>query len=265
MTRENEQSLGQGPLQPAGESIFRKANTGPLSPEDEKLRKTVIGVKEFRTLSDKDKEEFARFHLELLKRKSNRRHFVGVPTTASVLRKELEEVGVHGLAGINAIGEAVGFVIIRDAGRDQSDSFIEKLVILNSLQNKRGQGTTDSERQSKPYHVGHDFLEKVVEWGFKNPTDDGREREALHAATVMFVGGYERVDALFTHFFGDDEREKSRGGFTPVQRLENQARVQVSKKVGKKKYISTWVMKPTQRYALYRNVWDREQRLRQTS
>lgn len=246
-------------IEPGSKNPPRQERTTPFDLEQERLKRTITGIREFGTFSDEEKDRYARYYLDLLKRRSNRQHFVGIPNASDELRRQLEEQGVHALAGINALGNAVGFTIIRDAQPGQSDNWIEKIVIDNTLQNRRGRRTLAEKvvgQSSEPYHVGHDFLEKIVEWAFTTKMHDGREREALHTAIVMFVPNYERVDALFTHFFGQDERGRSKGGFNPVMRLNEQANVQLSD--------GRLVKRPISRFALYRQQWELEQRVRQS-
>lgn len=236
---------------------FRKVAVNALTPQQELLRRTALGVKEYSAFPPEQRDNFVNLYLRLLKRESNRQHFVGIPDTTAELKQQLEKIGVHGLAGYNVLGEIFGFTTIVDAGRDQSDSWIEKLVILNSLQNKKGKSTEKGPIvPSAPYHIGHDFLERIVEWGFTTPMHDGRQRTALHTALVMFVPKYDRVDALFTHFFGYDEEGHSRGGFDFVMRLPEQARVQLSN--------GNFVSRPISRFALYHRDWERERQLKLT-
>lgn len=219
--------------------------------ETEKLRATVVGVREFRDLDEKEFDEYAWFYYDLLRRRPNIPHFVGIPKLDE-LKGELRKKEVHGLAVMNALNKPIGFSLIRDSEPGQSDSWIEKLVILNSLQNK--ERFKEEGKKTKGYrHVGHDALEKIVEWGFRTKTHDGRNRESLHAAIIMKVPHWERVDELFTHFFGKNEEGKYEG-FKIVSRLENQVKIRFK---GKDVYRSVT------RFMIDRERWKMELILRE--
>lgn len=199
-------------------------------PNREALRAIVTRVEEVNPDNYEALSEFARIYLRLLKNRANRHHFTGIPKYPKELEAELKKRGVHGLAIFNGFDEIVGFATIADPDVDQNDSWLNKFVIVNNLQNKKQHG--------KPRHAGRQSLDKVTEWAFTTPTHDGRPRESLHAAVVMKVPNSQRMDDLLTHF-----------GFTFRMRQENQASVFLG---GKR------VLKPVERFALERRIWEIE-------
>lgn len=164
------------------------SNESPLS-EAEILRRrtTVVSVQEIDLDSP---EELQQYH-QLLKYPANRQHFVGVPETVEEFTLELRIPETHGLVCIDDLSKIVGYAVVHDAPRGRHDNFIEKFVVVNSLQGRRAR------REDDPPGVGMQFLDKVVEWGFGTPTHDGRERTTLHAAIVMNVPNWERPRRLF--------------------------------------------------------------------
>lgn len=156
-------------------------------PDEEVLRRTVVGVRE---LDFHSSYEISRYFI-LLTDPRNREHFAGVPENENELALQLGRPEMHGLVGVNALDENVGFAIIRDASPDEHDSWIRMFVVENRLQRRRLKG------EGELPGVGMQFLDKVVKWGFSTKTHDGRDRESIHAAVVMDVPGWDRSRGLF--------------------------------------------------------------------
>lgn len=177
-----------------------------FDPEREVLRHTVKGVREIKARSNKRiRRAFATTYLNQLQDPFNRPHFTDIPEKVIDMENRLKQKNVHGLAVYNALDEVVGFAIIKDPETDQNDSWLEKMVIVENLQSKeRG--------QENAARVGTQALDKIVEWSFSTPTHDQRERTNLHAAVVMFVKDWERMDHLLGGY-----------GFEARMRLHKQA------------------------------------------
>ena len=199
-----------------------------FDPEREELRKTVLNVQEVNTEDPKTLHAFSATYLKLLKRPANRSHFTNIPPNVEAMKEELSRKSNHGLAIYDALEDIVGFAIISDAERDQSDNWLNKMVIVNNLQNKKDR---------KSGNVGTQALDKIVEWAFTHQTDDGRDRNSLHAAMVMYVPNFERMD-----------RALLKSGFHFVSRLDSQAMVTLRN--GKRD------LRPVQRFEINRETWE---------
>lgn len=201
------------------------------NPELERQRGVVRNVQEMDTKNPEALDVLSHLYLRLLKQRANRHHFTNIPNRVEDLKRDLAREGNHGLTVFNVLGEIVGFATISDAERDQNDSWLNKMVIVNNLQNKN--------REEKSRHVGRQMLDKIVSWAFITPTVDSRKRESLHAAIIIKVPNSQRMDDLLTHY-----------GFKFKMRLENQARVFLKGKS---------VLKPVERFAIDRTEWETQQ------
>ncbi len=202
-------------------------------PQREKLRTVVERVEEV----DKDDPcalaEFAQTYLRLLRNKGNRHHFTGVPKRPEDLAEALKRPYNHGLAVRNMLDEVVAFAIIEDAQQDQGDSWLNKMVVANNLQGKKKADASDAER---PPRIGTQSLIKILDWSFTTPAFDGRQRSSVHAAVIIKVPNYQRMDDLLTS-----------NGFRFISRLEKQATVILGGKS---------IQKPVERFAIDRETWD---------
>ncbi len=208
---------------------------GSFDPEKEKQRQTVTEVKEIGVRNIRMRRAFATVYLDQLNLPSNRPHFTDIPTSVKDMENRLRQKNAHGLAVYNALGEVVGFAVIRDPETDQNDSWLEKMVIVENLQSKE-------KDQKDSAHVGTQALDRIVEWAFSTPTHDKRERTNLHAAVVMFVKDWERMDHLLTGH-----------GFEARMRLHHQAIVTLED--------GTKETKDVQRFELSRRAWESRQAL----
>lgn len=196
---------------------------GKFDPEIERLRKTVTGVREIKARSNKRiRRAFAQIYLEQLQQPSNRSHFTDIPERVRVMEDRLKQKNVHGLAVYNALDEVVGFAIVRDPETDQNDSWLEKMVVVENLQN-------NDKDDKEAAHVGTQALDKIAGWVFSTPTHDGRNRNNLHAAVVMFVNDYERMDHLLDKY-----------GFEPRMRLQKQAIVTLRDGSREERDVQRW-------------------------
>lgn len=190
--------------------------------EEELLQRAEI--REVREI-DMDSEE-VRQYFNLLRQDSNRVHFVGVPQTLEEFRAELERPEMRALVAVNNFDEAIAFATISDSTPSpEHEHWLQRVVVINDLQNKR----------RRVNHAGRDFLDRVVDWAFTQPTHDGRERTKLTASVVMGVPNWFRADQMFEHY-----------GFEHRARLYNQVDVIV---YGQQRTVST------ERFELTRDKW----------
>ncbi len=170
-------------------------------PRKEPKRGIVVRVEEVNP-SDPNFSRLSRDYLRLLKRPANRSHFTGiynrvegsevVSLSEEAFEGELRRSGNHTLAAFNVLGEVVGLGVIEDAARGQSDSWLTKVIVVNSLQNKHIEGGKT--------HVGSQVVDKMAEWAFRTPTSDGRERTVLRAAVVRGVANWQRMEAVLDNY-----------------------------------------------------------------
>lgn len=187
-------------------------------------------------------------YLSLLLNESNLPHFVGIVkkvkqkdedtgeerevnrrmTTEDFIRG-LRDPRVHVLSFRNDADDILGYAILRDPPDGEHETWIEKLVVRNQYQNKR---RTDVQQP----HVGTQILEQIKDYAFGTQTFDGRDREILYTAVVMFVPNWQRTDRLFT-----------KSGFRPLVRWQEHAEVIMGGK---------FVTRDTERLGLRREDWE---------
>lgn len=205
-----------------------EADRGPLSEEEiSRLRTTVVSVREI----DVESRDLNSYFL-LLNNPSNREHFTGLPPTIEDLASELNKPDMHGLVGINGLGEAVGYAIVRDAQLNENDSWIRMFVVDNRFQRRRPRAGGESPG------VGTQFLDKLVEWVFTTQTHDGRDRESLHAGVIMDVDGWLRSRGLFRGY-----------GFGSVYVLDDEVSVFIRK-------VGETVKRDFIRFSLSKRDWE---------
>ncbi|OIP57648.1 MAG: hypothetical protein COX79_01565 [Candidatus Levybacteria bacterium CG_4_10_14_0_2_um_filter_36_16] len=202
-------------------------------PVQERQRAIIDRVDEIDTDNDEALSEYAKLYLAVLNTESNKHHFTGIPENVEEFKTYLKIDGNHGLAVFNKLGQIAGFAIIGDAERDQNDSWLNKFVIVNSLQNRK--------QEDGPKHVGKQALDKVVRWAFTTPMYDGRQRKSLHAAVIMEVPNHERMIHLLEN-----------SDFDGKMRLPEQAVIKIKGKD---------FDKPVERYYLRRKQWEMRQQL----
>lgn len=156
----------------------------PIDEKREALRRTVSHVEEVDSGNLEELKAYSEPNLKLLKRKSNRYHFVAIPNSVGEMMENLQRPESHGLTIYNALDEAIGFTRLDDPSRDQGDSWLNTFVIDDSLQNNGNNGIKG---------VGQSALSKVVDYSFETPTYDGRIRNNLYAAIVLFVPNADRM------------------------------------------------------------------------
>lgn len=211
--------------------------------DPEKIRRitTVEKVEELDRLKKEEFESYLSLYHRLLRKETNRHHFVGVSVDLKRFIEDLSKPEYHVLVGKNKLNEVIGYCVVHDAASGQNDHWIEKLVVLNRLQNKYKKDLEEEERK-KP-HTGTQFLDKILNWAFSTSAHDRRERININAAVVMFVSGYQRADQLLEH-----------SGFIPFMRLRKQAEVQLPN--------GQLVVRDVQRFALSREEWEAQKHFR---
>lgn len=195
------------------------------SHELEQKRRTVIGVREV----DPSNLDQVKPYFNLLRNPTNKAHFTDISAMFAEFAEELKNPKVHPLVGINQLGEEIGYATLIDARRQQNDHGIIHVVVNNALQ---------SRTKSNPSRVGSQLLERVVEWAFATPTDDGRERIKLYGSVVEGVPNWERGRRLFLG-----------RGFKYIGTLPDQSDVTLRN--------GELVRKPSMRFELLRSDWEK--------
>lgn len=163
-----------------------------------------------------------RAYYDLLTQEDNRIHFDNPPTSPEKLRQKWDKRGYYPLVAENMLGEVVGGSTIADAEIAQHDHWLTKVVVDQALQNRK---------------VGSQMMYSIIEWGFSNPTFDGRERSKLDASIIALLPGWESMYRLLKKL-----------GFETVSWLHDQVTV-----VGKDGEVRVY---PTQRWEIHKWKWD---------
>ncbi|MCR4264489.1 MAG: GNAT family N-acetyltransferase [Candidatus Roizmanbacteria bacterium] len=119
---------------------------------------------------------------EILNSTDNRPHFANPYTVPEgVLATSETNNGTHVLVSRNESGLVVATATIHDTTYPQNDHFLSLFAV-------------DQDYQGKGY--GRKMMREALQFAFTTPNLEGRDREAIHAATVMGVDGWFRMYQL---------------------------------------------------------------------